>query len=426
MGLPKEYRWISLIDLPFIPAILTEKPNIMIKKVIKTIPHVRHTDYFVTANRKNLKRIKFNDYEEYYVTVCSDFCNGNFLKKSLSDLEKKGMKIVRVVLFGEISRLKKIIKVVSAYPAIFLGHSNNSKKCAEFCGAEIVAIKGKFSDFEYIEFNKKIVGVLFKVPGREHLYISGLEFKKTNIRIGFRVETKRIYECIDDILTRYKFSPQNVYRFWNCMENILGNNITNYALFNEVRDEYFEKHGIADYPAATGIEAALPKEQNINLSLESVKAKKNKDVYSKTLHSDFQCEAWEYKKYKAWKYGPKFSRAKLLVFKKDKIKKVYVSGTSNVDWKGCSILLEDNEKNINYVVSCVEHLLKKSGVSLDNVVSSRLYFKNYGLYKTFLKIYRKKKWKFPYNSLFANICRENFFFEMECVAAGKMQKDAYG
>jgi enamine deaminase RidA (YjgF/YER057c/UK114 family) len=367
--------------------------------------------------RKDRKIIQFNRYTECHLTLGQDVCSENNLKNNLVDLEKKGYKIVRAVIFGKISRLKKNMKVISAYPHIILGHSNNSKKAAEMCGAEIFAIKGKFDHFEYIKFNKKTLGVLFKVPGREHLFISGLGIEKTAKRIGFKEEAKKLYEFIDTMLSYYCFSPKNIYRFWNCMENILGNRAKNYTLFNEARDEYFKKHEILDYPAATGIEATLLGDQNINFSLEAVKAEKIYDASIRTLHSDFQSEAWEYKKYKAWKYGPKFSRAKLLIFKKDKIKKIYVSGTSNVDRRGHAILLDDHEKNINYVISCVENLLKKSNVSLSDVVSARVYFKNYELYEIFRKIYQNRKLKFQYNPLFANICRENFFFEMECIAA---------
>lgn len=390
----------------------------MIKKVIKIIPYARYTKYFVIKNRENLKRIKFNEYEEYHLTVHSDFCNGNALKKNLADLEKEGMKIVRVVLFGKISRLKKTVKVISAYPCIILGHSNISKKAAEICGAEIFAVKGNFNHFEYIKFNKKNIGVLFKVPGREHLYISGLGIGKAAKQTGFKEEAKKIYEVIDTILSCYGFYPKNIYRFWNCMENILGNRAENYALFNKARDEYFKKHRISDYPAATGIEATLIGGQNINLSLEAIKAEKKGDISFNTLHSDFQCEAWEYKKYKVCKYGPKFSRAKLLIFNNDKIKKVYVSGTSNVDRKGRAILLDDNEKNVKYVMSCVEHLLKKSGMSLEDIVMARVYSKNNLIKEKFQKLYSRKKWDFPYNQLISSICRDSFFFEIECIAAG--------
>ena len=63
---------------------------------------------------------------------------------------------------------------------------------------------------------------------------------------------------------------------------------------------------------------------------------------------------------KPLEYGPKFSRGKILDFENDKVKKIYVSGTSSVDKKGKSALIGDYDKNIDYVISCVEHLLKNS------------------------------------------------------------------
>lgn len=368
-------------------------------------------------------RVSGASLEERYIIKKFKTASSKEIGRVFSEIEKRRFGIVRAVFFGRPNELKKIAKTASSYPCMLLGHSNKTKKAVETCGIEILAVKGKFDSFEYIKSDKKTIGAFFKIRSREYLYVSGLGLEERVGKIGLKEEAKKIYASVDGILSRYKFSPRNIYRFWNCMENMLENNAENYALFNEARDEYFKKHGVSDYPAATGIEAALPGRQRISISLEAIKAKKKNDISFETLHSDFQCEAWEYKKHKAWKYGPKFSRAKLLKFERERMKKIYVSGTSNVDQKGRSILLDDYEKNISYVISCVEHLLKKAGASLDDVAASRVYFKNDELSETFQKIYRDRKWAFPYNSLFANICRENFFFEMECIAVKNAKPD---
>ena len=181
------------------------------------------------------------------MTVRGNVCNENNLKKYLKDLEKRGLRILRIVVFGKISIIKKINKSVEAYPYIILGHSNNSKSAAEKCGIEIVAAKGEFDDFEYIEFGQKIVGVYFKVSDREYLYVSGLGMAKTLRKIGFREEVRKTYELIDSINARYKFSAQNIYRFWNCMENILGNILTtNYNQIMKNPNVKFTKQALND------------------------------------------------------------------------------------------------------------------------------------------------------------------------------------
>jgi enamine deaminase RidA (YjgF/YER057c/UK114 family) len=379
------------------------------------------TPHNLVDEKKHLATIKFKSYTEYHLTIRYSFFDENSFKRCLNDLEKRGLRILRIVVFGKIEKMERVLRNADSYPHIFLGHSDNSKKAAENCGMEIVAVKGKFEIFEYVKDRRKIVGTYFKVSGREHLYVSGLGLNRVSKKIGFGEEVRKVYELADSIFSRYNFSTQNVYRFWNCMENILTNNAENYALFNRERDAYFKKHGVSDYPAATGIESALSGRQRINLSLEAVKA--GKDVSIQTLHSDFQCEAWEYKKHRAWGYGPKFSRGKILEFKKEGVRKVYISGTSNVDQKGQAVFLDDMGKNMNYVVSCAEHLLEKADLSLDNIISSRLYFKSPDLFSLFKKISRKRKWNFIYNLLFADICRNNFFFEMECMAAKKFSVD---
>lgn len=365
------------------------------------------------------KNIHFKHFTECYLTIRFDSSTSDSAKKFFADLEEKGLKIVRMMIFGKISESNKVGEILKAYPSLILENSTAPKKFADMRSAEIFAVDGKFDRFEYVESEGKRRGAYFKIHGCEYLYVSGLGLEKVSQKMKFGEEAKKVYSLIDDILFRHGFSPRNVYRFWNCMENILENHSENYNIFNEVRDGYFKKHGITDFPAATGIEARLTGRQRINLSFEAVKTKRNEAVLE-TLHSDLQCEAWEYKKHKAWKYGPKFSRAKSLIFREDGIRKIYVSGTSNVDRSGRAIFLDDPEKNIDYVVSCVEHLLKQAGSLLDNVVSARVYFKNQKLLRAFQKLYRKNKWKFPFNALFVNICRKGFSFEMECVAVDKL------
>lgn len=363
------------------------------------------------------KIIPLDDYCESHITLNRVSCDGKILKKYLSDLEKRGWKIVRIVGFGDGEKLKKISKSVEIYPYLALGHSNSSGKETKKCGFEIFSVRGDFRQFEYIKLNRRTAGTFFKTRNREYLVVGGLGRQKKDKKTGFKQEAKEIYVSVDKILSQYNFSCRNIYRFWNAMENMLKKNARNYALFNEARDEYFKGHEITKYPAATGIEASLPGGQRIVIGFEAVKSKKRGDVPFRTLNSDFQCEAWEYEKYKAAKYSPKFSRAALLRFEKEGMKKIYVSGTSNVDRRGRSVLLDDYEKNINYVVSCVEHLLKKSEASLRDIIMARLYFKNNELQKVFQDIYKKRNWKFQYNFLLANICRDNFFFEMDCVVA---------
>jgi enamine deaminase RidA (YjgF/YER057c/UK114 family) len=183
----------------------------------------------------------------------------------------------------------------------------------------------------------------------------------------------------------------------------------NYQGFNHARNAYFEKNEIREYPAATGIDAQLADGAQISVGFEAVQSKSG--IIKRRIKSQMQCEAKE--------YGPKFSRAMLLACPKDKTGKLYISGTSSVDRYGNSILLDSPKENVAYVMSCFAHLLEKNKMSLNNIVTAYVYFKNKRMHQEFAKLYREIEWTFPYNPLFVEICRDNFFFEIEGVAISR-------
>jgi len=223
---------------------------------------------------------------------------------------------------------------------------------------------------------------------------------------GFESEIEQAYEMLEKIMARYGFSPKDAYRFWIYMKNIK----KNYTALNKVRDKYFRKNKIRDYPASTGIEADLVGHRRISISLEALKISCRRDIAIQRLRSKLQCEASA--------YGPKFSRGKVVHFERDKVKKVYISGTSSVCKDGSSAKKDDYTKNVEYVISCVCHLLVNSGSGFENIVMSRIYAKNVKVQKIFEKVYLEKGWIFPYNFLKTNVCRENLIFEIECIAVG--------
>jgi enamine deaminase RidA (YjgF/YER057c/UK114 family) len=147
------------------------------------------------------------------------------------------------------------------------------------------------------------------------------------------------------------------------------------------------------------------------VGLEAIKPKAGKAVKVQIVSSRMQCEAW--------KYGPKFSRAVLVTFKEDNIRKLYVSGTSSVNRRGKSVLKGKCGENIAYVMACIKHLLEKNRMSFDDLVMSHAYFKNAVVYEEFRSVYAANAWDFPYNPIFVDICRDDLLFEMECIAADK-------
>lgn len=357
---------------------------------IKSIPHRKYLEYFFTLDRVGSKQ--------------------KILKKLLDEIYKKGIKIVYGVYIGKQKNVKSSVKALKDFPIIFIGDSEK-KRDLEKNGIFIYALQGKDVKIEYLKENNAVIGTYYRLlNGIEGIYLKTPGNAKYSHPINFRKEADEAYKVIEKHLTKYKFSLKDTYRFWNYMEHI----DTNYVSFNQARNYCFQKHGIVDYPAATGIETVLRNGQNINISLEALRRNHKNQITLETFSSDFQCEAC--------KYGPKFSRAKLITFKNDNVQKLYISGTSSVDQEGKSILKDDYEKNVKYVMNCVEHLLGKAHMRYKDIVMSRVYSKNASIEKEFKKLYAKKKWNFPYNKLLSNICRESFIFEIECVAAKKFDK----
>lgn len=254
----------------------------------------------------------------------------------------------------------------------------------------IQAVKGNIQNFTYLKQGNKTIGASFKIDGIQHSTISGIKGS--------------INEVFSSLPTYLKNKNGSIIRSWNFIENIH----QNYHKFNEARNIFFQNKKINDYPAATGIEADLGGAK-FNLSLDAISGPPEK-LQITTLHSDLQMEAYN--------YGPKFSRGKVIYFKKEGIKKIYISGTSSVNQQGKSVFCNNPEKNAAYVLRCVEHILEKEGSDIGRIVMSLIYCKDKEHYEEFLKIYKTRQCKFPYIPLFVNICRKDLFFEMECIALG--------
>lgn len=250
----------------------------------------------------------------------------------------------------------------------------------------VQAIRGDIEIFGYIK-------------NKEHTI--GASFTKEKIQQYFLTDIRGDFEEVFDQVQNYIETNLEILRMWNFIENIH----QNYPVFNKVRDAFSLKNKIEVYSAATGIEADLGGNL-LSLSVDMIAS--SKDIEITTLHSDLQNEAYD--------YGPKFSRGKVVYFKKEGVKKIYISGTSSINQKGESVFCNSPKENVAYVLDCVENLLKKTQSDLDKVVMSIIYCQDERHHKAFLSLYKKRQWNFPYMPLFVNICRPDLSFEMECIA----------
>lgn len=348
-----------------------------------------------------IRKSNFCGAEEFYITIKqSDKLN---LRKFIQAIEKKELVILKITFIGEYGYAKKYSDILAKYPTLFIGDNPTlgvGKKIKD--SSLLIQVVCGIEAFKYIQKAGRVVGVKYQSGGVKFLSVTGID-KLVDKNFSFTRQADRTYRYLESILRANGFQLENVYRFWNFMESIGAN----YAKFNQARNVYFEKNKIQEFPAATGIEARLADGAQISINLEAME--NSATLKKRRIKSQMQCEAV--------KYGPRFSRAMLLSCPKEKTRKLYVSGTSSVDKKGKSIILDDPKKNVTYVLSCVEHLLEKNRLSFKDIVTAYVYFKNKQMQKEFQRSYRTNKWSFPYNSFFVEICRDSFFFEMECIVA---------
>lgn len=348
-----------------------------------------------------VKKNNFCGSEEFYITIKkSDQLK---LRTVIQKIQEKGLIILKITFTGDYAYAGKYADILAKYPTLFIGDNPKiqSGKRRKEPGLLIQAIRG-IEKYNYIKKAGKVVGVKYQSGETRFLLVTGVD-KLIDKKLNFASQAKKNYQYLALILRANNFQLKDVYRFWNYMEDV----INNYAEFNQARNSYFEKNKLDEYPAATGIDAHLADSAQISIGLEAVRS--IAEIVRRRIKSQMQCEAVN--------YGPKFSRAMLLVCPKEKTKKLYVSGTSSVDKQGKSILLDDPKKNVAYVMSCVEHLLGQNRMSLKDVVMAFVYFKNKKIEQEFKKLYRANGWTFPYNPFFVEICRDNFLFEIECIVA---------
>lgn len=369
-------------------------------------------------NRIEVVQVDAKDYQEFYITVNNYATDSVFLNDLLLKLDKENILVKKIVFFGNFKKIKQLIHLVlGKYPFQIIGDSLSKNIIGEKVSLYINGTKILKGQSQKVEIDGEVIGNYFDFPDFEYLGVSGIYLK--NKKVDFKKEAVGEYAKISKILKQYEFSPQDIYRFWNYMGSIW----KNYPDFNAVRNAYFKKNSITKFPAATGIEAKLGFGKKISLGFEAIKPKENFKLKWKTVNLDTQAAPQKYsRQVSQMSQGPKFSRAVRLKFPSGQAEKFYVSGISSANALGESSLTDDMKKNVAYVMISFEKLLKKGGFSLDNLVSSHVYFKNQKTFQEFEQLYAAQKWNFPYNSVFTNICRQDFFFEIEGIAASKSEK----
>ena len=79
--------------------------------------------------------ISYGDYREHYITLAKPSMDKKFLENYIHTLEKKKIRIVRIVYLGKRQTLKEWSNVTKNYPTLVVG--NSSGHVSSFKGGSV-------------------------------------------------------------------------------------------------------------------------------------------------------------------------------------------------------------------------------------------------------------------------------------------------
>jgi enamine deaminase RidA (YjgF/YER057c/UK114 family) len=117
----------------------------------------------------------------------------------------------------------------------------------------------------------------------------------------------------------------------------------------------------------------------------------------------------------AMTYGPLFSRGIEIIWPTYKI--LLVSGTASIDELGRSVYAENPEQQVSNTLNNISLLLNKYDATMNDIVQATAYFKNPDLEPVFNGLLVQNEWStMPCLRVVGDVCREDLFFEMDCIA----------
>lgn len=362
--------------------------------------------------------------EALLLTLKSTLQNNNFYKK----------RILRACVFYDPSigaaRIKQLKNTTIEYfqpsiPAISFLAQPPLNKSGGHIAMEIWHCKHSESKIEFKQYNN-IYYCLISSGSEQNIIISGIQDITDGLTI--QQQTQNAFHSLEAILRLEDFSFTDIVRQWNYIENILDtkNNEQNYQIFNDIRTQFYNKHGLTNcFPAATGIGI---KEGGIIIEIHAVK---NINFTIADITNPLQTDAFDYTEKVLEgtatsglknKTTPKFSRAKLIANQASA--QILISGTASIQGEE-TIGIDNIEKQTNVTIENIGHLISEEAISkhilptLTNNTTTelvRVYIKNREDYQNVKDICEAL---LPCeNTMYveADICRDNLLVEIEVIA----------
>ncbi len=248
---------------------------------------------------------------------------------------------------------------------------------------------------------------------------------------GVKEDAERAFNGVVAVLEQEGMNLDNVVRQWNYVGQILkieklnGCIYQNYQLFNEVRNQYYQRYRTKkEYPAATGIGKAYR-----GVSIDFCAVVENQHVRAYSINNDKQITPYAYAQNilvgessngTKVKQAPQFERAKLVVT--PQANALFISGTASIIGEE-TIGIGDHEKQTEITIQHLNALQRDRNlkeyfrsVELSNkeYVYLRVYVKNID---DMTKVKKLCKAFFdesvPMAFVLADVCRDNLLLEIE-------------
>ena len=211
-------------------------------------------------------------------------------------------------------------------------------------------------------------------------------------------QARASFEQLLSVIEDAEMGLDDLVRTWFFLDDIL----SWYGDFNEVRNDFFTRHGVFSglIPASTGI--GTPNISGGALTAEALLIHGDSErTRPKAVASPAQCAAT--------KYGSSFSRA--VEVAEPEHRRVYISGTASLDQQGRTVRRGDFEGQMDVTLKAVEKILNSRTMNWENTVRAIAYAPR----AEDMPALRRKlnPLEIPVAVVPAVVCRDDLLFELE-------------
>jgi len=270
----------------------------------------------------------------------------------------------------------------------------------QIAGVQVHAVSGDIK-IEVLNLDQVPCGRILRALGRTYLTISQLSAPNFTQATE---QAQAMLEKAEALLRQSGTDFLSVPRTWMWLGDIL----SWYGDFNQVRNEFFTERGTIgkpspqSMPASTGIGLAPADGSKCAMDLTAALEPKDSIQYLQATG----------KQHCALEYGSAFSRASRAITPAGET--VFVSGTASIDTGGETTNVDDAPGQINTTIENVRAVLKDMHCRDEDVVQTVAYCKTTDVEKIFNSLKGQLPW--PWVTVICDICRPDLLFEVEAAA----------